>query len=125
MGDPMEIVVSVEGNPTPKSVAFSDLYAMRESIKSVMVFWNTNSYYVDSMSKTFIINGGRKVRFNEMEDCRILYRRRTQAEMAVNSGDEASRKVIWIFGLESKKTGSTVFMEISEDGKDWKWNTKL
>ena len=125
MSDPMEIVVSIKGNPNPKTVEFSELYALRDSIGSIMVFWNTNSYYVDSVSKTFIINGGRKVRFNEMEDCRILYRRRTRAEMAVNSGEEKSREVIWIFGIESMATGSTVFVEVSEDGKNWQWNTKL
>ena len=125
MSDPMEIVVSIKGNPCPRTVEFSELYALRDSLASIMVFWNSNSYYVDSVSKTFIINGGRKVRFNEMEDCRILYRRRTRAEMAVNSGEEKSREVIWIFGIESMTTGSTVFVEVSEDGKNWQWNTKL
>jgi len=124
MSNPMEIMVTLKDDLTSRLVQFSELYAMRERIGSLMLLWNTNSYYVDSVSRTFIINGGRRTKFNEMEDCRILYRRRTKAEVAMNS-EERNRIVTWLIGIESRSTGSVVFIEIGDDGVEWKWNTKL
>lgn len=120
----MEIMVTLKDDLISRVVQFSELYAMRERIGSLMLLWNTNSYYVDSVSKTFIINGGRRTKFNEMEDCKILYRRRTKAEMAMNS-EERNRIITWLIGIESKVSGSVVFIEIDDNGIDWKWNTKL
>jgi len=125
MNNPMEIVVSLkDGTSSQRVVQFSELHGLIDNIGSLMLLWNSNSYYVDCISKTFIINGGRRTRFNEMEDCKVIYRRRNQCQMSM-SGQPGETHTIWIIGLESKKTGSMILIDISEDGTDWSWNTKL
>lgn len=123
MNDPMEILVTLKDNPSPRMVDFSELHGLVDSMGSMMLLWNTNSYYVDSVSKTFIVNGGRRTRFSEMENCRIVYRKRNQIQLSM-TGDNQGTQCMWIMGLESE-TGDRIMLEISEDGSGWDWITKL
>jgi len=122
MNDRMEILVTTRDRES-KSVPFSDLYSMRERIVSLMFLWNNNSYFIDSETSTFIVNGGRRTRFNEMLDCSIVYRRRTRREISM-FGEKPLDVITWILGIESA-TGSKVLLQVSEDGREWSWENTL
>lgn len=123
MGNPMEILVTMRDSPSSKVVEFSELHGLIDNVGSIMFLWNSNSYYVDSISKTFIVNGGRRTRFNEIGNCKILYRKRNQLQLSM-SGAPGETRVIWIVGLESE-SGEWVLLHITEDGSEWDWATKL
>jgi hypothetical protein len=122
--NPMEIIVTLRDDPSPRVIPFSDLYALRENISSMMLLWDTSSYFIDCVSKTFIINGGRKIAFNHVGEGMILYRRRTRSELST-TGEPPKRMVIYILGFEIKSSNFLAFIEVSEDGNAWKWETKL
>jgi len=126
MNDPHEIIITTIENPSqPRVVQFSDLYSLRNDIKSMMYLWNTNCYYVDVVDRTFIINGGRKVKL-DFGECKILYRRRSQLKLAVNTGDSTERKTLWLLGIEEKGgTNQMTFLIVSDDGRVWRWANKL
>lgn len=123
MENPMEIIATFKDDSSSRIVEFSELHGLIDNISSVMFLWNTNCYYVDSVSKTFIVNGGRRTRFNEMGNCKILYRRRNQLRLSM-SGVPGETRSVWILGLVSEY-GEMVLLSISEDGSEWGWATKL
>lgn len=125
--DTHEIIITTLENPdTPRVVEFRDLFGLRESIRSMMYIWNTNCYYVDIVSQTFIINGGRKIKFNKFEKCKILYRRRSQISYTTNSEDgKPEVKLVWLIGLQEIGTRRMVLLIVSDDGSIWQWANKL
>ena len=128
MNDPHEIIITIrKDSKSTRVVQFSDLYALRTEIEKMIYLWNTNCYYVDVVNRTFIINGGRKMQIEKMGECKILYRRRTQFEKGIDSDDSEpkNKKINWILGIEEIETKKVVFVQISEDGKNWSWEDKL
>lgn len=126
-GDPHEIIITTqEDSNQPRVVEFLDLYDLRNDITTMMYLWNANSYFVDVVNRTFIINGGRKLKFGDMGPCRILYRRRNQQRYATNDLSKASEKVVlWLLGLEEIGTKRRLLLIVSEDGVAWRWANKL
>ena len=127
MNDSHEIIITTRENPDARVVHFSQLFDQQKDITSMMHLWNANSYYVDVASRTFIINGGRKMVMNEIGECSILYRRRNSFEMGVNSTnpDFQSKKVNWIVGIVEIGTHKKILLQIAEDGHEWMWSDKL
>lgn len=123
--DQFEILVTVQDDPNPRKVEFSDLFPLRESLQSVMFLFNTNSYYVDALSKTFIINGGRRICFKELGECEILYRKRNRAEVSLTGDQKGSPMTFYLIGLREKETGRVVFTMVTEDGASWEWGNTL
>lgn len=126
-GDPHEIIITTRENSSkPRVVRFSDLFSLRDDIRSMMYLWNTNNYYVDVIDRIFIINGGRKLGFTDFGPCRVLYRRRNQRTFALNNvNSEPEKTTLWLMGLEEIGTERKLFLIISEDGHNWSWENKL
>ena len=122
-----EIIITTQEDPKPRVVDFSELYTLREDISSMMYLWDTNCYYVDVVNRTFIINGGRKIKFETFRDSRILYRRRNQVHVTMDAPGSNGKKhdIHWLLGIEDKGTGDMVFVEVTENGHDFAWQNKL
>ncbi|MHA2426512.1 MAG: hypothetical protein ACXADB_00530 [Candidatus Hermodarchaeia archaeon] len=127
MSDPHEIIVTIKDDPNqPRVVSFSDLFAIRDDITTMTHLWNTNCYYVNVLQKSFMINGGRRIRFNSpFGDCALLYRRRTRKTIALDGNGKPITEIAWIMGIEDKETKEMAFLIISEDGRNWEWRNKL
>ena len=125
--NPHEIIVTTrEDSNQPRVVQFLDLYALRDDITSMMYLWDTNCYYVNVGSRTFIINGGRKLSFGSLGPCRILYRRRNRRTFAIDGKDGGPEKTtLWLLGLEERAGEKKIILIISEDGMAWQWANKL
>jgi hypothetical protein len=126
MHDPHEVIITSKDSSKPRVAQFSELFALRNDITSMMYLWNTSCYYVDVVRQTFIINGGRKIVFGDFKACKILYRRRNQISYALNSdNNDPKKKLNWLLGLEEIGTKRKVLLIISEDGCFWEWANKL
>lgn len=127
MNNSHEIIINTRKDSNhPRVVQFSDLFDLRNDISTMLYLWTTNSYYIDVVSRTFIINGGRKIIFSDYKDCKILYRRRNQISYAVDGKEKPlDKKINWILGIEEIETKRMVLLIISEDGQFWEWANKL
>ncbi len=124
MEDRLEIIVT-EDDAEPRRVRFEDLFAIRESLTSIMLLWNTNSYYVDRLSNTFIVNGGRRIRIETLGEGSIVYRRRNSLITSL-SGQPEKRSVSWVIGLQGKENPEQMaILQITEDGSGWELRNKL
>jgi len=122
--DKLEIIVSVENEPSPHEVKFEDLFAIKDQIKSIMFLWNANSIYVDCVSNTFIIHGGRRIKFPEMGKTKIEYRKRTSVQVSV-SGGSTSRSHVWLIGLRCVDEDKVLLIEADKTGTLWEWRNVL
>lgn len=123
MDNPHEILVAYKDDPEVRLISFSELHAVVDKISSLIFLWDTNSYCVNCVSRTFILNGGRVIHAEKLQDCSILYRKRSKLEISI-SGEGSWSKTVWIIGLQAA-TGDMTFIKISEDGKTWEWGTAL
>lgn len=120
-----EVLATLTGSSSPKLLRFSELYDLRDSLQSIMLMWDSNSYYVDSVSKVFIINGGRRTRFDGLGDCRILYRKRNRVDVSVNGDGSSEKSVHHLVGIREVSSDKVVFVKVSDDGASWEWGTTL
>lgn len=120
---PLEIIVSVKGS-TPQKVPFENLFDLKDEITSIVLLWDTNSYFLNIENGTFIINGGRRLMIPDMEGAKLLYRKRNGVTYALTGMGKKAHKVNWIIGLE-KSPERRVFLNISGDGKTFEWGTIL
>lgn len=127
ISNPMEIIITtIEDPETRKKVQFSDLYSIRKSIATAVFLWNTNSYYVDVLQQIFIINGGRRIKYSEFKNPVFMYRKRNRVQYKTGETlNEEDRSVLWIMGIAGESKDDTLFLEISEDGKEWSASTRL
>lgn len=121
----MEIIVTRYDKKAPMRVTFEDLYALQPDLKSIMLLWNTNCYYVDCVSNTFLINGGRSLAFPNIDGSEIDYRRRTTMKVSAAALKKTEKEVSWLIGLKSRNRGESVYIEISQDGTSWNWRNTL
>lgn len=125
MGNRLEIIITTrDALSTPRAVRFEELYDLRKDIASIMFLWDTNSYYVDSLSRMFMINGGRRI-VVDMDDCEVIYRKRNSQVMSMTDG--ASRKdTAWIVGIqETTPKGKMRALKITDGGFSWQWIDSL
>jgi hypothetical protein len=131
MENPAEIIVTTRENPDAKVVEFGELFKLHqeESINSMMLLWNHNSYFVNSDERIFMINGGRKMVLEQLGECEFLYRRRNQFQMGMNApdgnGGPKNKLVNWIIGVKERGTDTMVLLQIAEDGHAWAWLDEL
>jgi hypothetical protein len=125
MEDKLEIIISVEGKPEPYEIKFEDLYAVRDKIKSIMFLWNANSVYADCVSNTFIIHGGRRIKFPEMGQTKIEYRKRTSMQVSASGAHDQKRSHVWLIGLRSIDTDTVLIVEVDKTGALWEWRNVI
>lgn len=113
-----------------KKVLFKDIFPNRDNIESIMMLWDTNSYYINVKNKYFLINGGRRVQpiaLLEMEDLKPLAVHRHRKELSTNTmdvtGNESSLFLVGVTGI-IKDEVRDLFLYISQDGSMWSWGTK-
>ena len=118
-----EIIISTKSQPTPAVVPFSALFSQRESITQMTLLWDYNSYHVNLSDKYFIVNGGRKLFFedNIEGEIRLLYARRNRMSVSIGSPGADCDKFVsaYLLGVESDK--KKLFLIISDDGAEWGW----
>jgi hypothetical protein len=119
MEDRLEIIVT-EDKVEPRVVRFEELFSMRDRITSIMFLWNANSYYVNALTNTFMVNGGRKIKVENLGECSILYRRRNSL-VTSTTGGEQRRMLAWMIGLQSKEDKKMLALKIDDDGATWQW----
>jgi hypothetical protein len=129
MNDLHEIIVTTKNEPSKQRIVqFSDLYSIRNDIKSIMFLWNTNCYYINVSTGVFIVNGGRRIQFPGSGDYILIYRRRNIQTYDLQPTDENVKsrlQIRWILGIEDKDTKSMLLLVISSDGSSWQWANKL
>lgn len=126
-----EIIVTTENNPEPYEVQFSDIYNIKDKIKSMLLLWDTNSYYVNIDVGYFIINGGRRVQpviLQMMTDKTIEYAKRNRMDVTLD-GDDLEQGEIqssYLLGVTGKYNGEnkTILVHVSPDGSLWGWKDK-
>lgn len=129
--DHMEIVVSKRGEPTKFSVVpFEGLSSSIPDIRTLTFLWDCNCYHVNAEDRTFIVNGGRKLKLEGIEgweDVRVIYRRRTRVEMGVGDGRVAATLVTWLLGLEGTVGGARAMrlVHVGPGGRQWCWRDDL
>ncbi len=103
-----EWVISVYGEPKPRSVSFKELFELKDKISSMTLLWNTHSFYVNVEEGYFIINGGRRLKplpFESLEDKKILYARRNSMNVTVSGNDDLKQGdiiVTYLLGVHGK-----------------------
>lgn len=117
------ITDSLEGKP--KQVNFPDIFSIKSDVKSLMILWPLSSYYVNIEEKYFIIQGGKRIQpsgITEMKDVRLLYARRNRQDMTLD-GQSKVLHVSYLIGIEGELEGETrvLFLEVSDDGRFWRW----
>jgi len=121
-----EWIVTFKDDKMARKLEHGQLYPNRERIESVVVFWDTNSYYVNVTGKFFIINGGRRVtseRLSRLENPMVLCVRRNQIQIPVNGSSAPKKFALYLVGIQGVIEGkeTQLFAEISNGGKDWEW----
>lgn len=121
----VEIIASFKNGEESRVVAFSELYGLRQNICSLLLLWDTNSYYVNCEEGVVMVNGGRRIRSDKFRDSEILYRKRNAMTYSMASNEDTSpeKVVSWIIGLQ--KAGEMVALEIKNEGVTWGWITHL
>lgn len=127
-------VITTYTDATQKAVEFSQLFAVRFDIKTALLLWDTNSYYINVEGRYFIINGGRKIAVNNEfgDSVNFLYARRVQQSVSLftSKGKITKPEVAYLLGLQGAWEGparyenNELFVHVSEDGKSWKWGNK-
>lgn len=124
-----EWIIETEDNRSPHSVQLPEIFAQKDLVRSVVLLWDTNSYYVNVEEGYFIINGGRRLQptgVAMMEDRRICYARRNSRSFAVGQPDQAQDSVSYLVGVEGRIEGEErqLLLQISSDGRLWVWKDK-
>lgn len=122
----MEILVQVQGESAPRSVKFEDLFAIKEVVLSIVLMWTYNSYYVGVDKSTFLINGGRKLKFDRIKNPKLVYRKRTSQTISTTGAAEGERRSMsWIVGIQEGDDGEMILLNITETGANWHWMNTL
>ena len=113
-----EYIICTHAKPEPHSVEFSELFAQREDIKKMIMLWDSNSYLVDVILKSFLINGGRRLSLLDHFPGRatVLYARRNRQEISLNSDEKGRASISYLLGLKGED-GKELILHISPDGK--------
>lgn len=110
-------------------VTFEYVSQNRISIASAALIWATNAYFVDVEAQTFVVNGGKKIRFEEwlVEDPILLLVRRHLREYKMNDGSQPPVETMSFFlGYEGISNGEKKMMAmfISPSGNEFRFVTR-
>lgn len=125
-----EWIISTKTQVAPHVVEFKELFAIRKEILSMTLLWTFNCYHVDVRRGQFLINGGRRIRIDDMQqDIEILYARRNRTTIALNTVADnggAVHEVSYLLGLQDTTCDEKreVMIHISPDGNEWYWRDR-
>ena len=124
--DPTWIITTYD-DETQRAVEFSQLFALRSKIRTALLLWDTNSYYVNVKDRFFMINGGRKIPINDnfSDTISFLYARRNKQSVALftSKGSITKPEVSYILGVEGIEN-QELFIHITKNGTLWEWGDK-
>jgi len=128
----LEIIVRVKDETSPRPIKFEELYAIKDSMVSLTLLWDTNCYSVNIDRRYFCINGGRKIAiktFRKCTDLSICYRKRNSIDLSFGAvPDKRSEpQVTYLIGFEGTVDGELCreLIHISPDGATWIWKKAL
>jgi hypothetical protein len=124
-----EFIITTTDEPEQREAQFSDLYALKDKIASIMLLWDFNSYYINIQQGYFIINGGRRIQptvASLMLHKKLEYARRNRMDVQIAGDDEKENPEIsisYIFGMHgvSGDEEKSILLHISSDGTTWCW----
>jgi hypothetical protein len=121
------IITKQEGDKVKaETVAFKDIFPQADKIISVMMLWNTNSYYVNAKDKYFIINGGRRIQptgLLQFTDSKVVAIKRHRVDMPLNGEDSSRESTSFLLGINGilNEEKRELYLHISPDGSLWTW----
>ena len=121
-----EIVAASKAKRQLEKTTFEYISQHRAEVTIAALVWNTNSYFIDVEEQVFVINGGKKIRFDEwqIDDSQILLIRRNKQDLK----DGEPQKVVplgYMLGLQGTHEGQPrmVFVHVSPDGSQFDFKT--
>lgn len=121
-----EWIVWIGDDPKPVSLQFEELYPVKDQIKKAVLLWDTNSYVIDVVNKTFIVNGGRPIQppgLHSLQNAEIEYAARHTRQLSMTSDSESSERISFLVGVKGTIQGEerSLLLHISDDGSMWQW----
>ena len=125
--DPEFIITRSFEPKGPIPVEFESIFKSRDSVTSLMLLWDIASYHVDVLQRQFIICGGRRLISNDALSFNgkvwIFCAKRHQREVnAENVEDVKKERLFYLLGITNDT--DYLYLQISEDGKQWMWRNK-
>ena len=124
----VEWLIRKESDRIAQTIKFEDMYNIKDQIVDIVALWSFNAYRLDLQRREFIINGGRRLQlpqWKKYKSVSLKYARRTSVEVATNNPMNVLNKTItYLIGMQAfkkKKIIDEIFIQISNDGKSWKW----
>lgn len=123
---PPEFVIASKAKRTLEKVTFEYISQHRPEVVTAALVWNTNSYLVDVEEQVFVVNGGKKIRFDEwpIDNRRLLLIQSNRQD--VKEGELQVVKVVsYMLGIEGTHEGQPrmIFVHISPDGSQFEFKT--
>lgn len=120
---PEYLITTKETPEKVQRVDFSELYELKERIAKMIMLWDNNSYIVDAVSKSFIINGGRKLLLGDHFPgaVQVLYARRNKKEISFAGEQVGQTSISYLLGFESLEDKKQMLLHISPDGMFYKF----
>ena len=123
-----EIVVATKGHRVLQKTSFEEASQNKREIIVASLVWNTNSYFVDIDEQVFVINGGKKIRFEEwlVNDPILVLIRRHHLRLGMGDGEHPLKEVSYLLGYVGIAAGAerTMLMHISPDGSEFVFKTR-
>lgn len=121
-----EWIVWIGDDPKPVSLQFEELFPVKDQIKKVVLLWDTNSYVIDVVNKSFIINGGRlfqPVGLQDMENAVLEYAARHTRQLSMTADSESSESISYLAGVKGtiENEERQLLIHVSSDGRSWSW----
>lgn len=124
---PPSLVIS-KGTAAMHPASFEEASQKRLDIERACLIWNTNSYFIDVHAQEFVVNGGRKIRFDEEQvtDPVLLLVRRHIRKVSMGGTAHLEERVSYLIGYEGMRGGAKheVFAHVSPDGSEFRFENK-
>lgn len=118
---PPQIVVATKKERVLYLTTFEDVAITKEEVATCALIWNTNSYYIDVENQIFVVNGGKKIRFDEYQvaNAILVFVRRHHVTLNGEKKEETS----YFLGYEGegKEKHEMMAMHISPDGSEFRF----
>lgn len=121
-----DYVMASKGHCQMEKSSFEEMSKRRSEITTAALVWDTNSYFVDVDAQVFVVNGGKKIRFDEwpIQNPVVALVRRNQSDFMDGKKTRTS-SIGYFLGIEGTWKGQPrmVLMEISPDGSSFRFKT--
>jgi len=122
-----EWIVKYLDKDIPDSVEFESIFPSRDRIEHLTLLWDTNSYHLNVAERFFIVNGGRRLRPQILEEwgvCRLLAVRRWTRELSMTGDQVRADSARYLLGFVGSDESEQLFVHVAEDGASWAWEKK-